>query len=96
MFNFFCPHLYTNTTFYKKFDTTLLEAELNGAKIFDYENGGIDFEYLNRYLKKADRSPLEKLPSVYTVFQCKGWICDENNTVYALSTEGLNYRRMKH
>lgn len=79
--------------FDKKFETALLEAELNGAKIFDYENGGIDFEYLNRYLKKADRSPLEKLPSVYTVFQCKGWMCDENNTIYALGTEGLNYGR---
>lgn len=36
------------------YETALLEAELNGAKIYDYEeNPGIDLEYLNTYLKKA-------------------------------------------
>lgn len=79
--------------FDKKYETALLEAELNGAKIFDCENGGIDLEYLNRYLVKAERSPLEELPAAYTVFQCKGWFCDENNAVYVLSTDGLDYGR---
>lgn len=79
--------------FDKNYETALLEAELNGAKIFDYENGGIDLDYLNRYLAKADRGPLEELPAVYTVFQCKGWFCDENNIVYTLSTDALNYGR---
>lgn len=82
--------------FDRNFQTALLEAEMNGAKIYDYENGGIDGESLNRYLKKAGRSPLEALPELYTIFQCAGWFCDETNTVYRLSTDELDYgRRME-
>lgn len=79
--------------FDRLFETALLEAELNGAKIYDYDNGGIDFEYLNRYLNKAGRSPLGELPETYVIFQCAGWLCDENNTVYPLSTGDLDYGR---
>ena len=75
------------------FETALLEAELNGAKIFDYEEGGIDFSYLNTYLKKANRSTLKALPEKVTVFQCVGWLCDEENEVCQLSASGLDYGR---
>lgn len=75
------------------FETALLESELNGAKIYEYDKGGIDLEYLNRYLKKAGRDPLNELPSSCFVFQCMGWLCDETNTVYALSSDGLDYGR---
>ena len=78
-----------------RFKTALLEAELNGAKIYDYGNDSIDLEYLNRYLKKADRSSLKKLPDSYIVFQCAGWFCDEENTVYELSTDELDCGRRK-
>lgn len=79
--------------FDRMFETALLEAELNGAKIYDYDNGGINLDYLNRYLKQAGRSPLEELPEVYTIFQCAGWLCDETNTVYPLNASGLDYGR---
>ena len=75
------------------FETALLEAELNGAKIYDYDDGGIDAEYLNNYLKKAGRVPVEKLPEVYIIFQCMGWFCDENNSIYELNDTGLAYGR---
>ena len=75
------------------FQTALLEAELNGAKIYDYENGGLDLSYLNNYLKKAGRNTLDALPSSCTIFQCMGWLCDEDKTVYALSASGLDYGR---
>lgn len=75
------------------FQTALLEAELNGAKIYDYENGGIDLEYLNRYLKKAGRASLEELPEACRTFQCMGWFCDENEKVYELNTCSLDYGR---
>lgn len=75
------------------FQTALLEAELNGAKIYDYENGGIDLEYLNRYLKKAGRASLEELPEACRTFQCMGWFCDENEKVYELNTSNLDYGR---
>lgn len=76
-----------------RFETALLEAELNGAKIYDYDNGGIDLEYLDRYLKKTGQNPLGELPETYTIFQCMGWLCDEDNTVYSLSADGLDYGR---
>lgn len=82
--------------FDRRFETALLEAELNGAKIYDHDSGGIDLEYLDLYLEKAGRSPLEELPESYTVFRCKGWSCDEDNRVYELSTDSLDYgRRME-
>ncbi len=79
--------------FDERFQTALLEAELNGAKIYDYKNGGLDLEYLNRYLNKSGKEPLEELPAAFTLFQCRGWFCDENNTVYELSTDSLDYGR---
>lgn len=79
--------------FDRSYQTALLEAELNGAKIYDYENGGLNFEYLNRYLAKADRTRLEELPETYTLFQCLGWFCDETDTVYELHKDGLEYGR---
>lgn len=77
------------------FSIALLEAELNGAKIYDYDNGGIDFVYLNEYLKEAGRIPLAELPEDYVVFQCMGWFCDENKTVYELGTDSLDYGRRR-
>ena len=62
------------------YETALLEAELNGAKIYDYEeNPGIDLEYLNTYLKKAGCPALPGMPELCTVFQCIGWLCDETD-----------------
>lgn len=75
------------------FRTALLEAELNGAKIYEYDNGGVDLEYLNLYLNKAGRPSLGELPRTYLIFQCLGWFCDEDNAVYALSSDGLDYGR---
>ena len=77
------------------FQTALLEAELNGAKIYDYENGGVSLDALNQYLKKAGRSTLKSLPDTYTLFQCAGWLCDEEKRVYELSASGLDYGRRK-
>ncbi|WP_286082069.1 glycosyl hydrolase family 88 [Parablautia intestinalis] len=82
-------------SFDENFQTALLEAELNGAKIYDYENGGINRETLNRYLKALKRSTLKQFPLSCTLFQCAGWICDEDNTVYELSASGLDYGRRK-
>ena len=75
------------------FQTALLEAELNSAGIYDYENGGVDLEALNQYLKTAGRERLDALPSEYTLFQCASWLCDEVGTVRQLSAAGLDYGR---
>jgi len=75
------------------FNTALLEAELNGAKILDYEEECVDFKYLNTYLKKASRTPLTSLPDSYITFTCDAWFCDDDSTVYELSNSGYEYGR---
>lgn len=80
-------------SFDENFDLALLEAELNGAKIYDYENDCIDFNYLNTYLRKAGRSTLKALPDKYVMFKTLGWICDEDDEVYELYSDNDNYGR---
>lgn len=75
------------------YQTALLEAELNGYKIYDYENGTINLDYLNRYLKKSGRAQVSDLPETYTVFQTFSRFCDEENTVYHLDADGFDYGR---
>lgn len=75
------------------FRTALLEAELNGAQIYDYDNDAIDLSMLNAYLKKSGRKALSTLPEEYILFQCLGWLCDEENEIHALSVSGLDYGR---
>lgn len=75
------------------YQTALLEAELNSAGIYDYENGGVDLERLNDYLRRSGRRPLASLPEEYTAFQCAGWFCDEAGNVFQLSLEDQSYGR---
>lgn len=81
--------------FDRNFDTALLEAELNGAKILDYDTECINTTYLRNYLNKAGRTPIVSLPDEYIVFNCVGWICDENSKVYELRSDDANYGRRK-
>ncbi len=81
--------------FDEQYQTALLEAELNGAKIYEYEQGCLDLNYLNTYLEKADREQVKELPDQYRVFQCFGWMCDEEKQVYELYSSGLEYGRRK-
>lgn len=80
-------------SFDSNFNTALIEAELNGAKIYEYDDGGIDLNYLNTYLKKSGRSKLSKLPEEYVLFNCRGWFYDEDGEIYELIDEGLDYGR---
>lgn len=82
-------------SFDKHFSFALLETELNGAKIYEYENGGIDLEYLNLYLKKAGRSAelIAELPEYYVLFKTYGVFCDENGEIYKLLNDGYNVGR---
>lgn len=75
------------------FETALLEQELNATSAYDYENGGIDLDALNTYLKKSGREKLEALPDDYILFRCAGWLCDEQDEVCRLSASGLDYGR---
>ena len=75
------------------FETALLEAELNAASIYDYENGGIDLDALNGYLKAAGREQVRALPDTYRLFRTAGWICGEDYLVRRISASGLDYGR---
>jgi len=44
--------------FDKKFNTALLEAELNAGKILDYDEECVNTTYLRNYLSKASRTPM--------------------------------------
>ena len=77
------------------FQTAFLEAELNGAKIYDYDNGALNFRHLNRYLENAGREEVTFFPDTYILFECNGWFCDEGGTVYPLISDGLDMGRRK-
>lgn len=83
--------------FDEDFKFALLETELNGAKIYEYDNGGLDPDYLNRYLKKSGRAlqTPSALPEKYYLFTTKSWLCDEDNTIYPLYEDGLEIGRRK-
>ncbi len=80
-------------SFDEGFKTALLESEMNGAKIYEYDDGGVDLKYLNSYLKKSNRNELDELPNEMIVFRTKGWLCDEERKIYSLIDEGLDYGR---
>lgn len=70
-------------SFDRSFRTALLEEELNGAKILDYANGSISLADLNRYLKKAGRPALPKLPEFFLLFQTAGFFYDADSATNA-------------
>lgn len=77
--------------FNPEWENAFLEAELNGTKSFDYENGMINLTYLNRYIEKNDGKQISAPPEKYTIFQSIGWLCDQDNTIYQLSFNGRMY-----
>lgn len=70
-------------SFDRSFRTALLEEELNGAKIPDYASGSISLADLNRYLKKAGRPALPKLPEFFLLFQTTGFFYDADSAANA-------------
>ena len=73
-------------SFDRSFRTALLEEELNGAKIPDYASGSISLADLNRYLKKAGRLALPKLPEFFLLFQTAGFFYDADSAANAAAT----------
>ena len=82
-------------SFDKDFNTALLEAELNAGKILDYDEECVNTTYLRNYLSKAGRAPVVTLPDEYVIFNCIGWICDEDSKVYDLISDDADYGRRK-
>ncbi len=82
------------------FSTALLEAEINGNKIIDYDTTDtIDLEVLNKYLTTYERGTIPRVPKELITFTCLGFMCDENNKVYELNGYediGLDYGRRQY
>ncbi|MDO5138184.1 MAG: glycosyl hydrolase family 88 [Oscillospiraceae bacterium] len=76
-----------------RFHTALLEGELNGRKIYDYEDNGISINRLNDWLEDNGRKALQELPENMVGFECWGWICDEDKAVFSLCREGADIGR---
>ena len=70
------------------FGTALLEEELNGCKIFHYEDGGLRKNYLDKRLNQSGRPPMAELPKDVTLFRCFQWFCDDQDAVYPLTSAG--------
>lgn len=72
------------------FSEVLLEEELNCAKIYDYYNHCINYEYLDKYLQKAGRPVISHEGNEYIAFTCISWFCDPYGRIYRLNDGELN------
>lgn len=76
-----------------KFETALLDGELNGYNIYAYNDKILSLNRMNRYLKDHGDKELLAWPSEMTGFDCWGWFCDEDRTVYTLYREDADDSR---
>lgn len=87
-------------SFDDSFNVAVLEAEINGNKLIDYdETDAVDLDTLNKYLEAYERDTLDKIPGEVITFTCLGFMCDENNEVYELNSYegiGLDYGRRSY
>lgn len=84
-------------SFDQDFETAFLESEVNGNKLLDYETHTLDINVINKYLTNFRRENIAEIPDEFFLFDCNGYFCDEDNTVYALygygNNDGLDYGR---
>ncbi|HWP97050.1 MAG TPA: glycosyl hydrolase family 88 [Syntrophomonadaceae bacterium] len=77
------------------FNIALLEAEISGNKIIDYDGDKLNLDNLNSYLKQYNRGSLMQIPDSLWLFSCQGYFCDNNNKVYELYNNDEDYGRRK-
>ncbi|MDO5297683.1 MAG: hypothetical protein Q4F00_13830 [bacterium] len=80
-------------SFDSTFSKALIEQEMDGARGYNYEKGGLHLSNINSYLKKAHRPTISKLPKKYWRFQCLGYLYGEDGQIYALTPQGREYGR---
>ena len=74
-----------------EFKLAILESELNGRKIYDYQEKGLSLKQLNQYLANKGIGEWDSLPEQLLTFRCKGYVHDEK--WHELYDEGYNYGR---
>lgn len=76
-----------NNRFYSAF----LEEELNGNRILNYEEGTLNKDAMNDYLRLSGRETVKTIPNRLAVFTCRGFIYD-NGKCYTLNYKpGIDY-----
>ena len=71
------------------YNIALLDEELNGSAIFQYEKGAFSKKHLDRQLRWTGRPQLMRHPQTCILFRCRSWFCGEEGTVYALGSGKL-------
>lgn len=81
--------------FDSKFDVALLEEDLNGSSVLNYDYGDFDVDFLQSRLKENGLKQIKAAPKEFYLFHCKSWLCDEKNDVYELSSDRFNQGQRK-
>ncbi|TJX12768.1 glycosyl hydrolase family 88 [Tissierella creatinini] len=82
-------------SFDEKFELSLIESEINANKIINYDDDVINHKKLNEYLEEYKSISIEEIPDYIYQFSTIGYFLDENNRIYELYTDELNYGRRK-
>jgi hypothetical protein len=76
------------------FNTALLETEINGNKLIDYDvTGNLDLKAINKYLAFFNRAPLNSIPGEVVLFSCRGYIYDGTGCYTLNHKQDLDYGR---
>lgn len=79
--------------FDSRFKFALLESELNAGKVYDYENGAVNYPNLNNYLSEVGVKERDDLPEKYISFKTASWFMDEDGQIIELKSDDLNSMR---
>lgn len=69
------------------YSQALLEPELNGCGIYDYDSCSVDLSALNARLAVRGDAPAETLPEKLRIFRTCGYFMDEDGAMYTLTTD---------
>lgn len=76
-----------------QFEYAILEGEINGRGIYNYDKDKVSLTKLNQWLEEMGHEPLETMPEEFTVFECLSWFLDEDGTVYPICHDGADTSR---
>ena len=97
-------------SFDSNFSRAFLEAEVNGNKMLsytysqsdinagniDYDSTLLDLKNINYYLKTYyGGAPIAEAPEKIITFNARGFFCDENDSVYELYCDEMDYGRRR-
>ena len=80
-------------SFDEKFETALIEAEINGSRVITYKQHLIELKRVNKHLAACGLKTLTEFPQEVTLFDCESRFCGENNDVHKLYGSGNNCGR---